>query len=366
MNVETHKCPNCGGPLLFDPKTQRFHCEYCFSSFTESEVTAFEQKMAENPQISDQQQSEKTAEGQDSRPEEASAPKMDVFLCPSCGAQIVTDATTAATYCYYCHNPVVLSGRLQGDFLPDAVLPFAVEKEKAVDKFLAWSKKKWFIPKDFFSKNQIEKMTGVYFPYWLVDAQIEGEMDAKGNVLRVWRIGEIEYTETKQFAIHRKGKLNFSDLIKTALSKNITQKMVTAVQPFPLDKAVPFRSQYLSGFQAEKRDIEIENLKENIEGDLKQYSKSLLKDSANGFTVITSENYRFNIEEQKNRYVLLPVWLLTYRNKRKNDKVYYYAMNGQTGKVSGILHLNKIKLALTAASLFTVLLLGLLAGGYFL
>ena len=31
-----------------------------------------------------------------------------VYICPSCGAEVVTDATTAATFCYYCHNPVVL------------------------------------------------------------------------------------------------------------------------------------------------------------------------------------------------------------------------------------------------------------------
>ena len=38
-----------------------------------------------------------------------------VYICPSCGAEVVTDATTAATFCYYCHNPVVLSGKLSGD-----------------------------------------------------------------------------------------------------------------------------------------------------------------------------------------------------------------------------------------------------------
>ena len=31
--------------------------------------------------------------------------------CPSCGAQLMTTGTTAATYCYYCHNPVTVGGR---------------------------------------------------------------------------------------------------------------------------------------------------------------------------------------------------------------------------------------------------------------
>ncbi len=38
-----------------------------------------------------------------------------VYICPSCGAEVVTDATTAATFCYYCHNPVVLSEKLTGN-----------------------------------------------------------------------------------------------------------------------------------------------------------------------------------------------------------------------------------------------------------
>ncbi|CDG04995.1 Putative uncharacterized protein yniI [Lactococcus lactis subsp. lactis A12] len=42
--VLTHKCPNCGGPLLFEPKNQKFHCEYCGSTFTEQEVSDFEAK----------------------------------------------------------------------------------------------------------------------------------------------------------------------------------------------------------------------------------------------------------------------------------------------------------------------------------
>jgi len=151
---------------------------------------------------------------------------MELFLCPNCGAEIVTEATTAATYCYYCHNPVVLSGRLSGDFLPNKVLPFAVEKEEAIKQFLAWTKKKWFVPKAFFNQEQIDKLTGVYFPYWATDAELDGSLQANGTVVRIWRVGDIEYTETKQYAVHREGKLFFKELVKNALSKNTQQKMV--------------------------------------------------------------------------------------------------------------------------------------------
>lgn len=142
MDVITHKCPNCGGALTFDPGDQKFHCPFCLSIFTEDEVTAFEEKQKE-AQMADTPVSDPSAatETEPSLQEEvrdqadAQAGQMDLFTCPSCGAEIVTDATTAATYCYFCHNPVVLSGRLSGEFLPNKVLPFAIEKEEATKKF---------------------------------------------------------------------------------------------------------------------------------------------------------------------------------------------------------------------------------------
>ncbi len=49
-------------------------------------------------------------------------------------------------------------------------------------------------------------------------------MQATGTVIRIWRVGDIEYTETKQFAVHREGSLSFKELVKNALSKNTQQK----------------------------------------------------------------------------------------------------------------------------------------------
>ncbi|MCA5012576.1 MULTISPECIES: TFIIB-type zinc ribbon-containing protein [unclassified Enterococcus] len=375
----THKCPNCDGPLLFDPKDQKFHCEYCLNVYTETEVTAYEQSQRdahlEDPTIeeeltytadakADRMNSDETAAFDDTS--DSNKDDMELFNCPSCGAQIVTEATTAATYCYYCHNPVVLSGRLSGTFLPEKVLPFAIEKEEAVETFLAWTKKKWFIPKDFFNKEQIDKLTGVYFPYWVVDADINGQLNAMGTTLRVWRVGDLEYTETKQFEVTRQGKISFKELIKNALSKNTQQKMVETVQPFPIDKARSFKSQYLAGFQAEKRDIEYEAIQQAIQNELKDYSESLLRDTAAGYTSLTKLRTDISLADEKNHYMLLPIWLVTYRSNEQSKKVYYFAMNGQTGKVSGILPVSYKRLGLFTFGLFSLLLALFLIGGWFI
>ena len=120
MEVITYKCPNCGGDLTFDPASGKYKCEYCLSSFTQEEAEKANPKAAEalngeddaaGAQEASDAQKESSTEETKGETEQGEAV---VYTCPNCGAEIVTDATTAATYCFYCHNPVVLSGRLSG------------------------------------------------------------------------------------------------------------------------------------------------------------------------------------------------------------------------------------------------------------
>lgn len=165
MAAITYKCPNCDGGLIFDPSSQKYHCEFCLSDFTQEELDVPE-------------------------PEDSQAV---LYTCPSCGAQIVTDETTAATFCYYCHNPVVLSGKLTGRFAPDYVIPFQIDRDKAKEIFAGWIAKKKYVPDAFYSGRQIETMTGVYFPYWLYGCRVDGMLDAQGKT---------QDMDHRQYALH--------------------------------------------------------------------------------------------------------------------------------------------------------------------
>ena len=117
MAAITYKCPNCGGGLIFEPETQKYKCEYCLSRFMQADLEG--QAFGEN--------GGETAETGE-----------EVYSCPSCGAEVATDPTTAATFCYYCHNPVILSGRLRGEYLPDCVVPFSIDRKRAEGMFREW------------------------------------------------------------------------------------------------------------------------------------------------------------------------------------------------------------------------------------
>ena len=167
MAVISFKCPNCDGELIFDPEQQNYKCEYCASKFTQEELDEIQKKQmqasmealneaytedAESTEAGKLDHAEEDGNQADDTAEQKEQGAV-VYSCPSCGAEIVTDATTAATFCYYCHNPVVLSGRLEGKYLPDRVIPFQVSRKEAEKRFLEYVGKKKFVPRAFFNKK---------------------------------------------------------------------------------------------------------------------------------------------------------------------------------------------------------------------
>lgn len=332
MSAVSYKCPNCGGELKFDPKTQKYKCEYCVSAF--DNIEGMQTKGAD-----------KTSE----------------YSCPSCGAEIMTDAVTASLTCYYCHNPVVLSGRLSGTYLPDQIIPFKIGEKEAKERFLNDVQKKKFVPKAFFKKEQMDQFYGVYFPYWIYSCSMKGELTATGTKVRSWVAGNMEHTERKFYQVERNGYVHLEDLTKYALRKD-NHLLAEGIQPYDLKQAKDFQMSYLSGFLAEKRDIERAELASEIEAEVKEYGEKILKETIQGYAGVSMNSCRLQKEEDKWSYILLPIWTLTYRGA--NNKLYYYSMNGQTGKVYGELPVNNKKIWLTGILLGILTGLICLLGGY--
>lgn len=339
MAVLTYKCPNCDGDLIFNPQKQLFSCEYCMSEFTEEELRAL--------QPATQEEQKETKDTQEDTPAEEAL----IYTCPSCGAEIATDKTTAATFCYYCHNPVVLSGKLSGDQLPSLVIPFQITKEESKERFHSWISKKKYVPSGFYSKKQIEKLSGIYFPYWTYDCTVKGDLNASARDVRVWRTGDLEYTETKTYALKRSGRMEFRDILRNALKKS-QSKMMEGILPFDISEARDFHLGFLSGFQAEVKDLEKETFETEIKKEVDGYVRNLLSNTTSSHSNVTIDQVHAKTTEGQWRYILLPVWILTYRS---GQEMYYFALNGQTGQICGRLPLNTKKLALHCFALFAII-----------
>ncbi len=338
-------CPNCGADLAFNADKQKLCCEFCLSEFTEEEFESTDSI-------------EKTKQK-----EEASAEfceQMNEYACPNCGAEFASDEHTVAGICTYCHSPVVLKGKLNGQMMPDRIIPFKYCKEEAENKFFEFIKKYKFLPKDFMSKAHADKISGVYYPFWITDADTYARINGNATKVRVWRVGNTEFTETSRFNIQRAGQIHFEDIVSSALSTE-DKEMLEGILPYPSEAIEPFSMPYISGFSAKKRDIEIKALAEEVRQRMQSYSETLLRNTVNGYATTTVNQKELKIQNSHWEYTLLPIWVLNYKTPKKT---YHYAMNGYTGKIYGQLPLCMKKLIIASASVFASVaaVIGLIGG----
>ena len=320
--MQDYKCPSCGGHMDFDGKTQKMKCPFCGSEMAVSEM-------------------EKKTEEEMVHPEstwrEGETDGMRIYVCASCGGEIVAEKSTGASRCPYCDNPVVMKGQFSGDLRPDGIIPFKVDKKAAKEAYKNHLTGKIFLPSVFKTENHIDEIQGVYVPFWLFDLSICGEITFEAENRRTWRQGDTEYTETEIFEVTRSGEMGFAGIPEDASSK-MDDTLMEAVEPFDAAEAVAFQNAYLSGYMAERYDV---TAKERIDRATKRAAESLkarFRESVTGYDAVREEGENVERQEAAFRYVLYPVWILntSWRNRK-----YVFAMNGQTGHLVGDLPCDK-------------------------
>lgn len=347
MSTITYKCLNCGAPLVFDGDAQNWKCEYCISTFGEKDMEALEHRLALDEQ-----------HGMHKQKDDEFASKARAYSCTSCGAEIVTDDTTAATFCYYCHNPTIIPGQLSENYKPSKIIPFKMEKDRAKGAFIRWCKKKPLLSKDFTSSSQLEKLSGVYVPFWLFDCEAKGQIAAQAKNIRSWRSGDIEYTQTDYFNVSRTGIASFTG-VPIDGSKKIEDKLMRDLEPYDYSQMKDFSMTYLSGHFAQRYDLDQNAVSGSIMNRVKGYTNRLMSNTISGYDSVSITNNTAEIAKANATYVLLPTWMFTYKYK---EKTYMFAMNGQTGKITGSLPISKarlmIRFAIYWAISFGIMMLG--------
>ena len=345
----TYQCPNCSAGLAFDPAKGKFACEYCLSEFTEQELADTETARAAEDAASE---AARRAAEESETVDEAYSEALDGYTCAACGAELIADKSTVATFCPYCHNPVLLAGGLAGQMRPHKVIPFQIDRDGAEKAFLTYAKKKKFLPKDFLSAKQLAHITGIYYPFWVTDADATATMTARATRTRSWRSGDYRYTETSKYHIRRAGEIHFEDIVTPALSEE-DREMLDGILPYPSDSLREFSMPYLSGFVAKKRNIEQASVRDAVYGRMQGYAQTLLRNTIYGYTTVTPDNPRLLTRVLHWDYTLMPIWILTYKHRKKT---YTYAINGYTGKIYGAFPISGRKLGIFSS------LIGIAAG----
>ena len=335
-SVTNYQCPACAGPLRFDPVTGRLVCDYCSSTYSTEEIEAlYAGKDESAAQAAQAAAGEESPEG--SPWSEAEAAGLKVLTCPSCGAELICDQTTAATSCPYCGNPSIVPGELSGALRPDWVIPFRLTREQAIAALKEHYRKKPLLPRLFSAQNHLEEIKGVYAPFWLYDGQAHGRGVFHATKVRHWSEGKYDVTETSHFECVREGDLRFSR-IPVDSSTKMPDEHMDAIEPYDFSDLQPFSTAYLPGYMADKYDVDAQAAEERAKNRAAGSTRRALENTVTGYATVRWEKSDVQYRRTGLHYSLLPVWLLS---TQWNGQNYLFAVNGQTGKLVGDLPVSR-------------------------
>lgn len=349
--VTNYQCPACTGPLHYSAKSGKLECDYCDSSFDVAEIEALYARKEVEAAAAKQAADAKAEAAQAAKAEAAEAAAasggwdtsdlsrdwgaeadgLRVYSCPSCGAELICDQSTAATACPYCGNPAIVPGQFSGALRPDYILPFRLSKDDAVQALRAHYKGKPFLPRSFTSANHIEQIQGVYVPFWLFDGGAEGAASYRASNTNVFETGDYEITETRHYHVVRAGSLAFEKIPVDASSKMPDDHM-DSIEPFDYAQLRPFSTAYLPGYLADKYDVTIDDSRDRADTRCRETLAQALRDTVTGYGACVTEREDIALRRGKVHYALLPVWMLSTKWRGQD---FLFAMNGQTGKLVG-------------------------------
>ncbi|MCR5522959.1 MAG: hypothetical protein K6F64_04910 [Clostridia bacterium] len=352
--IHEYKCPSCGGAIEFNADIQKMKCPYCETEFDMDALKAYDEALDSN---SENMEWEKPL----SQWTEEETDGLLTYVCNSCGGSIIGDENMAASACPYCGNPVIVMGNFKGDLKPEYIIPFKVNKESAKNALMKHYNGKRLLPKSFRDQNHIDKISGVYVPFWLFDATVDTDFNYKATKEKKWEDSKNSYTETSYYSVTRGGTLDFKDVPVDGSSK-FDDTLMESIEPFDFSDAVEFQTAYLAGYLADRYDVDSEETFQRANERIKNTAQEAFMNTVQGYESVTQEGGRIDLAESKAKYTLLPVWLL---NTSWNGKNYTFAMNGQTGKFVGDLPVDKSlarkwMLGIAAASGAGALLLSLI------
>lgn len=317
------KCPNCGATVTFDPAKGMLHCEYC--GYTHelpkpeegSEICEMDFESAIHTASFNWGEQKKEVQ------------------CKQCGAVTVYDALETAAVCPFCGSTNVMPAAKEDTIAPGAVCPFAITKEQAGEHFTKWLKKKWFAPRKAKKNAKPEAFQGVYLPYWTYDAQTTSNFTARAGYDRTVKDKDGNKRTVTDWRRVMGIYQEFFDDVTVLASKRQEGSGVEECEPFDFSKLVPYTPHALAGFAAERYSIGLKEgwdqaqktiqsrLRTNITSHIRHRWNADRTDSLYFSTLYSKITYK---------YLLVPTWISSFKYK---DKIYQFAVNGQTGKVGG-------------------------------
>lgn len=337
-----NKCPKCGATeITLNVNTGKLRCNYCRCEFEPIKLTNMENNLSNlKGQII----------GSGATNIISDTNEVVTFKCESCGAEVVVDTSSSTqARCHWCRSTLSVNQQIPNGAIPDVVLPFNVKKDDAkeiIEKFV--NKRKFYAHPKFRQEFTVQNIMGVYFPYMLVDINSHvnlvgtGEHQTRqytrgsGNNQRTYYDADL-YKIEREFDLVIDGLSIEASSDKLNNSSNKTNNVINAIMPFDIENCVRYNSNYLKGFTSERRDTNIEQLK----GIINVQAKDIARISANETLTfydrgVSWKNEQLNVMGEQWKAAYLPVWLYSYQQVKKEEKILHYvAVNARTKEVMG-------------------------------
>lgn len=359
-----NKCPTCGSSeVSYNMSSSKLRCDYCRAEWSEANA-------AESFNLNTDIRKLRGVHSGSAAQDITSSEDTVTIKCQGCAAEIVINISNATqARCHWCRQTLSLNQQIPNGAVPDAILPFSIDREAAVEnieKFV--SKRRMFTTKKFKEEFVAENVIGVFMPYLVVDGNYSASLDGEGEVLiRTYTVtvgsGDNEREETRYdadvYRVSRNFDVTVDDLITESSSdranmkdKEKTNNILNAILPFDTKNAVTYNSNYMKGHTSEKRDMNIEDANPHVHSKFKDISKYQAKSMINKYDRgVRWESNKVEVHGTRWITIYLPVWLYSYYVDKGNGKsfTHYIAVNGRNGATMGSVPVNHLKL--TGASL---------------
>ena len=315
------KCPNCTGELKFNPTDKVIKCEYCGTIWNPS-VLKEKVKFATKKETTENVVHETL--------------DANTYSCTQCGAELLTFDETAVTFCSYCGSQAIIKDKMVKINKPDFVIPFSKNKEECINEYKKKISKSLFVPEYMKEDVIVQKFRGIYMPYGIYNLEHTGASHNSGRKY-AYRRGDYVYYNTYDIIAdvdaHCYG-------ISYDLSSDFYDRFSHST-PHDFREAKPFDPNYLLGYYADALDVDSSVYDQKACKIIEEDSKKVLKRRREYSSFGCSEpKINFSVTDRK--VGMFPVYFLSVKDK-KNDKVHYAIVNGQTGKVAADLPIDFLK-----------------------
>ncbi|MCL2722671.1 MAG: hypothetical protein FWD47_15185 [Treponema sp.] len=332
MEIKEYKCPNCAGAVKFDSSSQNMKCPYCDAEFEIADLEDYQKELALSAEDRFDWNNElERIQGSGAEVYDPEKDCLSTGSCPSCGAELIGDKNTIAMVCPCCGNSQIVQKRISGMLKPEYIIPFKLEKKDAINALKNFYKGKRLLPDCFKDENRVNCIQGVYVPFWLFDAQTKAHIRFKATKTKTWSTANHIYTKTSFYNVVRDGVLGF-EKVPVDGSEKMDNDYMDAIEPFDYNLKKDFQSAFLSGYLAEKYDVDAKQCMERAAIRMKASVEKEFRNSVTGYSSVSMESSTVDIKGGKISYCLFPVWVLNTKYKNEN---YLFTMNGESGRLVG-------------------------------